>query len=276
MSLAIASTANASLGADDTAANSAYDSGWANATTTTSTGTWGSAWSFTQSSGDGGQNGRFVGSSFSNDDGDVGNVNINTSSRAWAMYANSGNTVTATRQFSGAMTAGQSFRVDMDNGNVANNGASTDENRSRTGFKLLDSSSNVLFEFRFRGGDSTYTYKRSTSDTPTSTGVNFTRGGLRAEFSLVDSSGNPSASNFRLKVWRPNNAASSTTIFSSLLQAGTNIDRVLLFNKDAGGGGTSNVYFNSISIPEPATFSVVGGLLLAALGSRRRQANLSV
>ncbi len=67
------STAFAATGAHDTAAHADYNSGWGEASATTTAGTWGGKWTFTTT---GSNSGRFVGTSANNGfvDGNMGFV----------------------------------------------------------------------------------------------------------------------------------------------------------------------------------------------------------
>ncbi|MEZ4762494.1 MAG: hypothetical protein R3C26_04595 [Calditrichia bacterium] len=126
--------------AADDASDSVYDSGWNN---TSNGGTGFGAWVLSTT----GAAGHFRDSSTNNGFGD-GNSDgdINTSGRAWGMYANSGGLSEAIRPFSTALVAGQKFSISMDNGDVQSGSNQT------VGFGLQNSSGENLFEFYFRGG----------------------------------------------------------------------------------------------------------------------------
>jgi hypothetical protein len=148
----------------------------------------------------------------------------------------------------------------MDNGSVAAGG--------KVGFALYDSNDARVFEFRFVGDDTHYSVFDGAFKTLNSAGkeVSFTRKGLRVTFELTSSTG------YTLSIRKPNTNSSAINYFETLSsQMGTTIAKVRLFNNSAGSGDAANVYFNTMSIPEPTTFSVLsGGLLLAALKRKRR------
>ena len=186
-----------------------------------------SPWTFTTTSGDPNQNGHFLAVSDSN-------CNIATSTKCWAMYANSGQTAGANRSFSGAMAVGSEvFTVFMDNGSVNGGGA--------VGFDLRNGSGNTVLSFYFPGGTSFYRIADS-SGTQDST-VGWTTAGLKIEVFL------PTASTYRMNI----STATGTwldQVTGSLLNpsGGQSVTGLRLFNFNAGGGTGANAYFNSISV----------------------------
>src|SRR4051812_34743929 len=99
----VIATCNAALNASDNAGN--YGGVWAG---NQGTG-WGGAWVFTDSA----NSGHFIGDSTLNAGGSGG---INTGGDAWGLFANSGTTAEAIRPFSGALSVGQTFSLQIDQG----------------------------------------------------------------------------------------------------------------------------------------------------------------
>jgi hypothetical protein len=183
---------------------------------------WGFPWAVTGSN--------FLGSSTNNDQGgsacaSFGNNDIDSSTgNAWGLYG----PATAVRGFP-ALTAGQVFGIDMDNGNV--------DSGAKNGFRLQQASdTNDLFKFYFLGGQGNYKYWDSTGEHDT--GIGFTLTGLRVEVLLGTSSA------YTLVVTPCGGTAAQ---FFGTLPAGT-INQVLLECNNAGGncGGCDNLYFNNL------------------------------
>jgi hypothetical protein len=244
-------SALAALIASDNASNAPYSSSWPNG----SNGGlgWGGGWILSAAGGSFG--GHFVSSSSGNGSGTSGN--IDTAGKSWGMYANTTNITDAIRPFSGALSVGQSFALDMDNGFIDSGGTPS----PTVGFGLRNSSNLNRLEFYFKGGDPSYTYSDSTGTH--SSGIGFTANGLHAEVTLTG------IDTYQLKV-TPSGGATST--FSGTLAdgAGSGIDRVRLFNANAGNGGSNNAFFNSIAVtPEPASLGLLAAASLMMLGRRR-------
>ena len=170
--------------------------------------------------------------------------NINTSGKAWGLFANSGTTASAVRPFTGsALAANEQFLIRMDNGNIQSGGT--------VGFALQNSSSVNRFEFYFVGGGSDYTI--NFGGMIINTGIGFTDDGI----SLVFAQG--AANAWALDVTP---AGGSTSHFSGTLAA-SDIAQLRLFNANAGNGGANNAFYNDIQVvPEPANvaLAIFGGL----------------
>lgn len=190
---------------------------------------WGSGndWQLTAS---GGNSGFFVADSSANGSGSSGN--INTSAKAWGMYANSGDTASAVRAFGSSMSVGQTFKLDMDNGFI--------DSGSTVGFGLRNASGENVWEFYFVGGASSYTINAgSVSPTPN---IPFTADGLRVEVTLT------SSTTYSAKV--TTNGVLEGTYTGNLLSPGGGqaITQARLFNANAGSGSSKDAYFNSITL----------------------------
>jgi hypothetical protein len=249
-------SAMASLVASDNASDATYNDDWQS--TDNGGSGWNGNWALATTSGDTSKNGRFVGDSRTNGDGDGnGDGDINTG-RAWGLYANSGETSNAVRSFAGDLLVGQTFSISLDTGFIQSGGT--------VGFGLQNSSSQNLFEFYFKGGNTFYTVNRETGEDPTA--ITFTDEGLRLGFVLTDSN------SFSLTIDSlANGVGVDQTKTGDLFALGDiGIEQVRLFNINAGGGDAPNSYFNSISIsavPEASSF-LFGGLACGLLALRRR------
>lgn len=237
----------------DQASDAAYSDGWQSGDA--GGGNWGGGWSLNTSfPPDDNLAGHIIGSSQGNGFNDG---NIDSSGRSFGLYANGSYSATATRPFSGSLGIGQSVIVDMDNGFI--------DNGSSVGFTLTgsgDPMSTEQFSFFFRGGESDYKY--STGQMvfleENNTGINFTSGGLRVIFTLVD------ADSYSLDV-TPNGGATSS--FTGDFAIPADIDYIQVYNYNAGSGSSNDAFFNNIQIvPEPATASL---LLLGLAGLLRRR-----
>ncbi|MCS7062065.1 MAG: hypothetical protein RMN25_13000, partial [Anaerolineae bacterium] len=218
--------------AQDTASDVVYNDGWQ----TGDNGGFGmGAWTLNTTSGSPSQNGHFVGistanngmSGDSNGDGDI-NTPVN---RAWGLYANSGQTASAVRNVTQPFTPGSVFEIWMDNGDVQVGGT--------VGFGLQNSAGEDLLEVYFIGGGTQYTVH---GNTPTASGVNFTREGVRVVITLT------TASTFQATLTRLVDGASAT-VSGSLRSAtsGSTISRLRLFNANAGSGSDRDLFFNRIT-----------------------------
>jgi PEP-CTERM motif len=259
LSLSLALTLQASNTAFDQANNSPYEPGntWTNGQ---NGGTGFGAWVLTTTSGVTSQNGFFMGSSSGNGNGSSGN--INTAGVSWGMYANSGQTASAVRPFTGGdLLVGQSVTLEMDNGFLTSG--------SSEGFGLQTSGGANRLEFYFLGGTAGYTLADGSGTNVTS--IPFTSDGLAIKFTLTG------INMYSLSVkTNPNGTGGSTTNFNGTLEgvAGTGIDQLRFFDFNGGNGQGSagDFYANLLTVPEPSTWfagalSILGALLFA----RRRR-----
>lgn len=229
---------------NDNASNSAYNDGWQSGD---NGGTGFGAWTLS-----GGSNaGFFIGNSKNNGDGDGNNDgDINTTGdNAWGLYANSGQTASAVRTFNSALSVGQTFTLRMDNGWIEGGGT--------VGFGLQNASSDNRFEFFFIGGASKY--QRNDNGGVQNTTLDFTDGGLTIVFTLTGAD----AYSATVTAYYDDNTSASDTFSGTLLNSGA-IDRLRLFNYNAGSGSQRDAFFNSIAVPEPALVSLlaISGMLL--------------
>ncbi|MCS7049213.1 MAG: PEP-CTERM sorting domain-containing protein [Verrucomicrobiae bacterium] len=250
LAAALSNTAQAAALASDVASDIAYDDGWA---TGDNGGTGFGPWTL-NTFGSGGVAGHFIGNSSNNAGGSSGN--INTAGESFGLFAEPGMVSEAIRPFTGALTVGQIFLIDFDNGWIQDGGT--------VGLGLQNNASQNRIEFFFIGGQTTY--KIQTGATQTDSGVGFTGDGLRLEFTLTGAD--------TMKLVIKNTGGSTLATFSNLAlggNAGSGIDRVRLFNASAGPGSNHDAFYNSLRIiPEPTTALLVGLGVMGAMLLRRR------
>lgn len=231
----------------DSAADTAYNGGWTQGSAGGSG--WASGWALNYY---GANCGFFTGSSA----GNGGTENIDTSSRAWGMFANSSATSEAIRQFSNPLGINQVITLRMDNGLVDTGGT--------VGFGLRNSSGQNRFEIFFIGGNSFYTVQDFEGSHTTEIG--FTRGGLDIDFTLTG------ANSYSVTLKSLDGGTMDTLSGTLAGDTGSGIDRFRGFNANAGAGSDHNLYFNSIqAVPEPVNVALGAfGLLLLAGGVWRQ------
>lgn len=230
-------------GKADNAGDGVYNDGW-------QTGDGGGWQLATSGSGSGGF---FVSSSTGNGGGDSNNDgDINSySGVAWGMYANSGKMAEATRLFNTPLQVGQTFKIDMDNGYINSAGPSV-------GLSLRDSSNTNRFEFFFRGGQSHYEINDASGTRDS--GIGFTDQGLHLTFTLT------ATNTYSLNVVavNTNSPTGGPWTISGTMGGVTGklIDRLRLFNYNAGSGTNYDAYFNNIIVgskSDNASDPVYGG-----------------
>lgn len=245
--LACGSSARPALIAFDGANDAAYDDGWQSGD---NGGSGFGPWTLDTQLRNPASGGLFIGDSASN--GNPPSGDINTGGEAFGLYANSSpsDTAFAIRSFTGgALAAGQTFSIDMDNGLV---GAG-----SQVGFSLVNGSGNACLSFRILGGEATYQVVDSSIIRPTLVPV--TDDGLSIDVMLG------AGSSYTLSV-NDVIAASGTLIHPDPAEF-----RVL--NGSAGNGPAFNSFFNSFAVvPEPGALAMVaiGGLAMLRRRARIR------
>lgn len=205
----------------------------------------------------------YLENSASNGDGDNnldGDIN-NASGQAWGMSARDdspfpGSTVMFDWDFDSDLEIGQTLSIDMDNGFI-------DAGDRWVGFEL-DSGGFSRFQFRFQGGDDFY--EIGTPDSGfTATAIPFTDEGLNIAFTLTGTD------SYDLRVTTYGNGQ-VYNINNQTLDNSGGIERIEIFNREAGTGLSNNAYFNNLAVtPEPGTALLVF-TGFAALYLRRRLA----
>lgn len=179
---------------------------------------WGNSWSFADNGGT-----HFLGSSGA----------INTSGKAWGLNQPNNATAEATRVLSSSLSAGQTFKIDMQNGNVDNGGA--------VGFSLQNNGhSNNRFEFFFKNGQANYRINDNSSNNR-DTGIAWVNSGLHIELTLTATDA------YSVSI-SPVGGGTTNTFTGTLTgTSGDGIDRLRLFNYFAGGGSAWDAFWNNIS-----------------------------
>jgi hypothetical protein len=236
--IALSMLASASAGLSQTI-NASDNAGNYTSWTSGSTGGTGfGAWAFTDANGGTGFAGQFLSTGSS--------TGIDTGGNAFGMFANGAASAEAQslRPFSaGSLTANQTFSIQMQNGNVTDNGG-------QVGFNLQDSSANNLFQFYFAGGGADYNI--NVGGNQISTGVGFTSGPLTLSFSQ----GVGNAWSFSVFEGATLEAALSSISTGDSLSA-NDISQVNLYTLNGGAartlGDNDNLYFNNLQIETQAT-----------------------
>jgi hypothetical protein len=200
-------------------------------------------WNLSNTSGNSGQNGAFLATSAN------GNCNILTDGKAWALYANSGQTANAIRPLTGSLSAGQQLLLRFDNNSINSGGS--------VGFSLQNSSGANRFEFYFVGGQNNY---KVNVGGEVDTGRAYTDQGLTLAFTQNGGNGYSFSINGSVAF-----TGSSGTL------AASDISQIRFFNFNAGSGDNFNFYFNDLQVvPEPTSWALLGfGAVAAGAGIRR-------
>ena len=193
---------------------------------------WGSTWTVTNETG----GTIFLGSSTDNNNGapncnsfsSTGDINT-PSGDSWGLYGGATGEQVA-RTFPAALTNGQIFQIDMDNGFV-NTGLSV-------GFSLHNSSNALLFSFYFTGGGTDYGYYDGTGAHTTS--VPYTVNGL--QITVMVGAGSPASYSLLIT-----SCGDSPVEYAGTFATTGAPDSVLLYNNNTSGAGANyNLYFNRL------------------------------
>ncbi len=171
----------------------------------------------------------------STDTGLGGNID-SAGGKAWGLYANGGNTSTAVRLFNDPLQSNQTFAIDMENGYVNNGGL--------VGFDLRETNNTVRFGFNFTGGG--LYYQISDADGVRDTDIPWTPLGLHFAITLTG----PDSYLLTISLKGTNSAPHLPRTLTGTLTGDTGglIDRLRLFNVNAGTTSTNNLFFNSLSV----------------------------
>ncbi len=224
-------TSRASTPGSDNASTNAYSGGWTNGS---NGGTAFQPWSLNPTNTGGGQ-GYYIGSSTANGGGNSGNDINTTNSKAWGFYSNNGNVTAAERQFSnGGLIISQKCTIAFDNGYINSGGPSV-------GVGLQGTNDTARFEFYFAGGDSQYRIHDSGGAT-VSTSIGWTHTGLNLTFTLTGTNS--------YSLFVTNLSSGTTYSFTGNLTGLSNapIDRVRLWNANAGNGSNYDAFANSLKL----------------------------
>jgi len=184
-------------------------SAWSNGSTG---GTGFGAWSLTSS----GNGGHFLANN-------PANMSVGAT-KGFGLWANTGGTATAARNFNTPMAAGDSFALRFDNNWIDTGG--------ETGFALTDSAGAVRFRFYFVGGQSNYRITDATA--ARDSGLAYTGNGLNLTVTLNSSNA------YTL-------STGGTNITGTLAAAGGAISRLVVENKNAGLDTERNLYLGAMT-----------------------------
>jgi hypothetical protein len=258
--LAAFAPATVSAQASDNAGNPPYADGWQ---TGDNGGTGFAPWMLSgPGNGNSANGGFFIGNANTNGSPNnaAGQPTINTggsnSGVSFGLYANSGQTVTATRPFSSSLNVFSTFSLGFDNGFI--------DAGSSTSFSLATPTT-TRFTFTFIGGNSNYSINDSAG--LTSTGLpGFSSSGFNTAFLLTG----PDTYSFTLTRLSDNATFTRT---GTLIGTGA-IDRVIVGNVSAGSGDTNNLFVNNLNIvnaPEPGSVALLGIGFAGIAGVYRRR-----
>src|ERR1043166_1653260 len=199
---------------------------------------------------------------------DTGSKAISVGTKCWGFYANSGQVVDAVRLFTGSLSAGQVFQVDLQFDGIGNGSGHSappgNGSARQAGFELR-SGSTARFRFYFIGGASNCAFDDNAGNNNSIGTGGFPSGGFRVVFKLI------TADTYEFTVISPN---SGTVIYGSgartlMGTSGSGIDRVDLYDNDNQDGSSGNCYFNNLKIgydapaissqPSSSTTACAGG-----------------
>jgi hypothetical protein len=160
---------------------------------------------------------------------------INTTGVAFGLFAHSGDAIQASREFTGGpLSVGQSFILDMDNGDV--------QTGSYVGFGLNSAFDN-RFSFGYEGGDTNYTLYDDNGILDT--GVPVTDDGLTVAVTLTGTN------TYRMTITAPR-FTESVELVGTLFGSG-DIQAFNLTNINAGSLINAYAYFNFVEVADAPT-----------------------
>jgi PKD repeat protein len=227
----------------DSAADPAYSGGWTNGS---NGGIGFGPWMLTASGVIGSSsNGYFIGTSTNNAFGTGPGIDVD--GKSWGIYANDNNFTAGYRAFDNSVPVGGGFKIDMDNGFIDTGNADgfVLRNGNVTG-SYTNYNTGARFEFLYIGGDSSNSYKVVDNAGLYNIGVPFTGTGLHLVFTLN------TADTYTLLVI-DNASGDMNTVVNGTLggAAGTTLNSLAVYNRNAGSGPDYDAFFNSIEIFGP-------------------------
>lgn len=196
-----------------------------------------SDWSFNTFGGGGA--GSFLGqtmnsnASDANGNGDSnGDGDINTSSKAWGLFANGGGTSEAFRFFNTDMIVNDRLLLSMDIGNV--------DNTTTVGLQIQRDDAVNLLEIFFVGGTSNIVIIDASGNTNS---VGWSDEGFNIQVDITGLSGGVYSHSTTITQI---DGGASTTKSGNFINAGQ-VGKIRLYNANAGNGTSNNLYFNSLA-----------------------------
>jgi hypothetical protein len=211
-------------------------------------------WTATHSSGDGGQNGNFIAAS---------STGLDVNGDSWGLYANSSQTASLIYEFGGTLGVGQTVEIGVSLGSISPGGT--------VGFGLQNSSDTNRFESYYIGfnTDSWKIKDAGAQEDITGPSTTFANSSWSNNNFLTFQFTQLAGNNYSFSV---NGTAITNT---GLTLAASDISQIRIFNFNAGSGGGSNQFYNSLSvIPEPGSIvlmSIMGSAFATVALLRRRK-----
>jgi hypothetical protein len=229
----------------DFASDTAYDDGWQTGDDGGTAATFG-PWTLTSG---GAQSGRFIGDSTTLAPGNTG-ANINTASESFGLFAHSGQTSEAFRDFGGlTLAVDQTFSIEL----------ALNFRNGNKGFDLRDASDNVIFNFNIGADDYTVNLASSGNGSIGST--------YSANTEFLLSFNQTSLAGGTWSITRSGGVSDVDT--GTYAGVAENI-KLYVSQTTGAGAAEDNLYVNSLQIvPEPGTTALLL-TTLAGLGMRRR------
>jgi hypothetical protein len=181
------------------------------------------------------------------------NGNINSAGdEAFGQY----DTQTLTRPFTGALSVGQTFSIDFDNGFLGNGEVAE--------VRLANASGAQLFSFGFTGGEQEYQIDDASGDNQLVSSIGFSSAGFQIDFTLTG------ATTYSLAILNQAN----NQLFTRVGTIAGEIDRVQIVSGPLTPDGEGDVFSNNFAItdavvPEPTTLGLLSLAGLTALRRRR-------
>lgn len=152
----------------------------------------------------------------------------------WGLWANSGDTATASRPFSEALAVGQTFSVRLDHGSIENGG--------EVRVTLQNSAGNDLWTFAFVGGEGHYRLNGS------ATAIPYTDASIAIALTLT------SATTFSANITPSVSGSGATTLTGNLIsQSDSSIRRFQARNTHAGDGSEADMFVDNLQIAAAAS-----------------------
>jgi hypothetical protein len=238
---------HAAIVGSDFASDPAYDDGWQTGDDGGTAATFG-PWTLTSQ---GAQSGRFIGDSTTLAPGNTG-ANINTSGESFGLFAHSGQTSEAFRDFGGlSLSVNQTFSIEL----------ALNFRNGNKGFDLRDASDNVIFNFNIGANDYTVNLAATGNGSISSTYS------ANTEFLLSFYQASPTGG-----TWTITRSGGVSEVDTGIYNGVAENIKLYVSQTTGGGAAEDNLYVNSLQIvPEPGTATLVLTALVGWSCRRRRK-----